>query len=415
LTARAKITFAICFGAYALSQAELALLSYALPPLRQSMGFSLLAVTLAISAAYVLGGLLQVWFGHLTDRFGRRNMLQVSLAGASLFVAAHAGISSLWQIVVLRAGSIFTGGALYPATGAMVTEVAPARYRGLMAGLLQAAYPLGWFLAAAIAAPLLVRWGWRSLFLVPLLALPYLWVIRRFLVETERFDSVRAANAQRPLRESVAGLFAPSMRRRTLTLLLAQFLFVIAYGSSALLFPTYFNESRQLNVGSSTWLVGFGNLIGVLGYVLAALVGEFWLTRRTTVVVWTLLGAMALLFLVWGTGGYYDTLAAFGVMSMFFYGTAAVKFAFVAELFPTHLRATGLAVCTSLPVNFGIALGPPLMAYAKDRIGWNLTFSFLIALPLVCAGLLYLLLKPLPSGLELEDIQGRLGRDDPAA
>ncbi len=34
----ARITFAICFGAYALSQAELALLSYALPPLRQSLG-----------------------------------------------------------------------------------------------------------------------------------------------------------------------------------------------------------------------------------------------------------------------------------------------------------------------------------------------------------------------------------------
>ena len=255
---------------------------------------------------------------------------------------------------------------------------------------------------------MLSTWGWRSLFLVPLLALPYLWVVRRFLAESARFEGVRAGNAQRPLRESVAALFAPAMRMRTLTLLLAQFLFVIAYGSSALLFPTYFNEARHLQVGSATWLVGFGNLIGVLGYVLAALVGEFWLTRRTTVVVWTLLGSLSLLWLVWGTSSYYGTLAAFGLMSMFFYGTAAVKFAFVAELFPTGLRATGLAVCTSLPVNFGIALGPPVMAWAKDQIGWNQTFSFLIAVPLVCAGLLYLLLTPVPSGIELEAVQEQL-------
>ncbi len=394
-----------------MSQAELALLSYALPPLRSSLGLSLLSVTLAISTAYVIGGLLQVWFGHLTDRFGRKNMMQVSLAGSSLFVAAHALIGSLWQIALLRAGSVFTGGALYPATGAMVTEVAPARQRGLWAGMLQSAYPVGWFLAAAIAAPMLTLWGWRSLFLVPLLALPYLWVVRRFLHESDRFEDVRAANAQRPLRQSVAALFVPAMRARTLTLLLAQFLFVIAYGSSALLFPTYFNEARHLQVGSATWLVGFGNLIGVVGYLLAAVVGEYWLTRRTTVVIWTLLGAASLLWLVWGTSSYFGTLAAFGLMSMFFYGTAAVKFAFVAELFPTQLRATGLAVCTSLPVNFGIALGPPLMAMAKDRIGWDMTFSLLIAVPLICAGLLYLRLQPIPSGIALEDVQTQLAKE----
>lgn len=400
--------FAVCFGAYALSQAELALLSYALPPLRQSLGLSLLAATLAISAAYVLGGLLQVWFGHLTDRFGRKAMMQVSLAGSSLFVAAHALVGSAWQLVLLRAGSIFTGGALYPATGAAVTEVAPARYRGLWAGLLQAAYPVGWFIAAAVAAPMMALFGWRSLFLMPLIALPYVYVVRRVLIEPARFEGARSATAQRPLRESVGALFAPGMRSRTLLLLAAQFLFVIAYGSSALLFPTYFNEARQLGISSATWLVGFGNLIGVLGYVLAAFVGEFWLTRRTTVVVWTLAGSVALLALVWLTDGYYDTLAMFGIMSMFFYGTAAVKFAYVAELFPTSLRATGLAVCTSLPVNFGVAIGPPLMAWAKGHFGWDITLSVLLAVPLVSAGLLYLFLKPLPSGLELEEIQGRL-------
>ena len=65
-------------------------------------------------------------------------------------------------------------------------------------------------------------------------------------------------------------------------------------------------------------------------------------------------------------------------------------------------------VCTSLPVNFGIALGPPLMAWAKEQIGWNQTFSFLIAVPLICAGLLYLFLKPIPSGIELEAVQQQL-------
>jgi putative MFS transporter len=397
--------FLVCLGAYCLSQAELALFAYAVTPIRRELGLTLWQITLAIGCAYALGGILQVWFGHLTDRIGRRRMLQVSLAGAALFVAAHALIRNAFMIALLRAGAIFTGGALYPATGAIVTEVAPNRYRGLFAGLLQVAYPLGWFLAAFVAAPLLSTLGWRAMFPFALLSLPYLWVIHRYLRESTRFTAVSSVTRERSLRDSIAELFVAGMRRRVLILLLAQFLFVIAYSGSAVLFPSYLVESRGLGVSSSAWLVGFGNLIAIVGYALAAYVGEFHLTRRTTVVIWTLLGTVALFVLIWGTSGYYDTLFAFGVMSMFFYGTAAVKFAYVAELFPTKLRATGLALCSSLPVNFGIAVGPPLIAFAIERIGWNLTFSYVVGLPLATAGLLYLLLRPVPSGIELDAVQ----------
>ena len=45
-----------------------------------------------------------------------------------------------------------------------VAEVAPARLRGIYAGVLQTAYPFGWFLASLLAAPLLVGFGWRAVF-----------------------------------------------------------------------------------------------------------------------------------------------------------------------------------------------------------------------------------------------------------
>jgi MFS family permease len=405
---RPQRTFLLCLGAYGLSQAELALFAYAVPSIRRNLGLSLQQMAAVIGVAYAIGGVLQIWFGHLTDRFGRKLMLQVSLGGASLLVAAHALASNALWLTALRAGAVFTGGALYPATGAIVTEVAPARYRGIMAGLLQTAYPLGWFVAALVAAPFLERFGWRTMFLMALVSLPYLLVIQLLLRESQRFDAVRAAATGRSFASSMREMFAPGTRRLTLILLLAQFLFVVAYGGSSVFFPTYLVESRGLPIGSSTLLVGIGNAVAVLGYVAAALIGEFWLTRRTTVVIFTLLGACALLVLVWATGGYWSTLVGFAVMSVFFYGTAAVKFAFVAELFPTHLRATGLAVCSSLPVNFGIALGPSIIAFFVARIGWDLTLSFAVGVPLALAGLLYLLLEPIPSGIDLEAVQARV-------
>ena len=114
------------------------------------------------------------------------------------------------------------------------------------------------------------------------------------------------------------------------------------------------------------------------------------------------------MYLIWFTEGYFDTLFAFGIMSMFFYGTAAVKFAFIAEIFPTRIRATGLSVCSSLAVNLGIASGPLMLTYGINWLGWNIAFSYFVAIPLIIAGLMYLVLEPLPSGLELEEIERKL-------
>jgi len=346
----------------------------------------------------------------LTDRLGRRAMLQWSLFGAGLSVACHSLVLGPISLALVRTTAVFSGGSLYPATGALVTEVAPSRYRGLMAGLLQTAYPLGWFIAALFAAPFLTFFGWRALFLVALLSLPFLYIVRRYLKESERFHKAEQETQNRSMAASFGALFTDKLRHRTITLFIAQFLFVIAYGGSSLLFPTYFVEARGIEIGSSALLVGIGNGVGVFGYILAAYVGEFVLSRRNTVVIWTLLGAAAFFVLIWQAESYNETIFMFAVMSFFFYGASAVKFAYIAEVFPTHLRATGLAFCSSLAVNIGIALGPLSISTAVDRFGWDAAFSGLVGVPLICAGFFYLLLKPFPSGLEVEDIQTHFER-----
>ncbi len=395
--------------AYAFSQMDLALFGYALPVIRAEWGLSLGDLRWVLFFSFALGGVLLVWFGLLSDRHGRRRMLEVSILSSSMFITAHALATGPITLTLLRGLSIATGGLSYPVSGALVAEQAPARYRGIFTGMLQTGYPMGWFVASLFAAPLLVIVGWRALFLVGLISIPYVWVIHRYLQESDRFKSASEPAERGRFKE----LFTPVMRRRTVTLFIAQFLFVIAYGGSALLFPTYFVEARGYAIGSSAYLVGLGNGLSVFGYLLAAVVGEFVLTRRTTVVIWTLAGAAAFMWLIWGTTGFASSIVAFAVMSMFFYGAAAVKFAFVAEVFPTRLRATGLAFSSSLAVTFGTAIGPVLVLTAVERLGWNQAFSLFVAVPLVLAGLFYLLLEPLPSGLEVEEVERRLAGQRP--
>jgi len=419
--------FVICHLAYMFSQVDLALFSYAIPSIRETFKVSDQAMAWVVSLSYTFGAILQVYFGTLTDRFGRKNMLIFVTLTSSLLIAAHSivpqssaqiiigGVAFSLGIIVmtaLRAFAMAAGGALYPTTGAIVTEEAPARYRGILAGLLQTAFPLGAFFAALFAAPILDAFGWRPLFLVGLLSIPYIWVIRRYLRETERFKGHRAEADLSPEKENsrakLVALFEPEMRVRTITLFLAQFIFVIAYGVSAVWLPTYLFDSRGMAQSDATYIVGIANGVAVIGYFIAAYVGEFLLTRRTTVTIWTLLGAGSFLCMIWLTSGYWDTLIVLCVTTTFFYGTAAVKFAYIAEVFPTHLRATGLAVCSSLAVNLGIALGPLAVAYSKEDIGWDMAMSVVVAIPLGIAGLLYLRLKPIPSGLEVEEVDRRL-------
>jgi MFS family permease len=390
--------FALCLVAYSFSQMDLALFVYATPAIRRDFGLSLQQMSAAISVAFALGGVLIVWLGVLTDRIGRKRMFQFSLGVSALLIAVHYFAPNIATLTVLRGLSIAVGGLSYVVTGAIIAEEAPARYRGLFAGFLQTGYPIGWAVAAGLAKPLLERAGWRPVFLIALVSLPYVLVIRFFLREPARFAA--AARQKAPLAE----LFKPDMIRRTVTLFFGQFLFVIAYGGSAFLLTTYLVEARGYSIGQATAVTGKANAIGVIGYILSAIVGEFVITRRNAIILWAWLGTLCFLAMVWWAGTPDQILLAFAAMTIFFYGTAAVKFTFVGEHFPTRLRATGLAFCGSFAVTMGTSLGPLLVSYGVKQAGWNWAFSTVVAIPLFLSGLVFLLLKPIPSGLEVEAI-----------
>ncbi|MEM9530602.1 MAG: MFS transporter [Pseudomonadota bacterium] len=397
--------FVICLLAYATAQMDLALFGFAIPAIRADFGLSLSGVMTIVSSAFVLGGILIVWLALLADRLGRKRLFQFSLVTSSILVALHGLAANALALTALRGSSIAAGGLSYPVTGAIISEEFPARYRGLFLGFLQIGYPLGWALASLWAAWLLTQYNWRFLFLVGLVSLPLLVLVQTVIREPARAEAARRSNAPRP---QLKELWAPGIRRRAVLLFCAQFLFVWAYAGSIFLFPSYLAEHRAMAAVEFSLLIGAGNAIGVAGYILAAVIGEFVMTRRNTVVLWTLLGSAMFQVLVWTAVSYREILIAYGVMSMFFYGSAAVKFAYLAEVFPTRLRATAMASCGSLAVTLGSAAGPLMVSLAVERLGWTVGYSLLIGVPLTLAGLLYLALTPIPSGLEVEEVERRL-------
>lgn len=402
------LAFALCLVAYATAQMDLALFGYAIPSIREEFGLTLSGVMAIVSSAFVLGGVLIVLLALLADRIGRKRMFEFSLAGSSILVALHSIVPNPATLAVLRGSSIAVGGLSYPVTGAIISEEFPARYRGLFLGLIQIGYPLGWALASVWAAWLLSSWGWRYLFLVGLVSLPLVVLVHYLIREPARSVAARASADRRA---SVSELLAPGIRKRAVLLFSAQFLFVWAYAGSIFLFPSYLADSRGYESFDFSLLIGAGNAIGILGYVLAAVTGEFFMTRRNTVVVWTLLGSVMFQVVVWGTTTFASVLVAYGLMSMFFYGSAAVKFAYLAEVFPTRVRATAMATCGSLAVTLGSAAGPYMVSRAIEATSWDFGYSVFVGVPLFAAAILYLFLTPVPSGLEVEQVESLLAEN----
>jgi len=349
-----------------------------------------------------------IFAGLAADTWGRRWTLTALLASSALFVGLHGFVEDLAQLTWLRALAFGLAAGLAPITAAYVAESAPARHRGMLMGVLQCGYPLGWFLAAMLAAPLLETSGWRSIFFIGFAVVPIAFLIGWRLPESERFQQVAATRSSK--RASIIDwgllreMFSIDYRRRSIASIVLFFAFGCAYAGTAFFFPTYFMEVRGYSQSEAAQLVGLSNGIAIFGYLAAAYVGEYWMPRRDTFALWTLLGAAALVALMWLPQERWQDLALFGLTGAFFYGSNAVVGALLTDLFPTRMRTTAYAVCGSAPLSAGFALFPALVPIVVQSAGWQWSFTVMIAPLLVLAAVAALALPRIASGSDIDAV-----------
>lgn len=396
---------AICLGVWVLTNMDQSLFSYALPGILQSFHLPLEAAGIIIAVSFAVSAVLVIVAGLLADRYGRGLMLCVLLGSSALFVGLQGFAGGVLALTTARALGFGMSGGLSPITNALTVENAPDRLRGVSMGVLQCGYPLGWLIASLIAAPLLRSYGWRAACLAAFGVIPVA-LLLGLLVKRLDADRVvrplaRAGEAARPAAPGVGRLFQPDLRGRSLACMATFFLAGGAYAGSAFFFPTYFTQVRGYSPADAAGLVGLSNGIAVIGYLGAALAGEYLLRRRTVFVVWTAGGALALLGLLWASGSHQSDFLWFAGMATLFYGSMAVLSVLAAELFDHDLRATALGVCASAPLTLGFAVFPLLTPLVVGALGWRLGLSLEVAPALALGAGAALLLPNRPSGLPI--------------
>ena len=356
-------------------------------------------ITAISIVASAIGGVI---FGNLADRFGRVKMLTIVILGYSVFTALTATSQDVYQFLLWRTlEGLFFGGE-WAVGAALVAEYARPEKRGRALAVVQSCYAIGW--AASTLAYLTIysifpsEVAWRYLFLVGIIPALFAFVIRRTTKDASEVTG-ETISAKEKNRVKVSRLFQPDLRRRTLSATLLGIGVQGIYYSVFIFLPTYLQAERGLSIvgtATYTWVAIIGSFIGYLSAgVLLDAIG-----RRPTFLFF-FVGSAASVTLFVLTPAANDQLGIFIILLLGFFasGQAGGTGAYLAELFPTEIRATGQA----FSYNFGrglAAFGPLTVGIASASIGWGYSIMAIAILGAV-TGIIALSLLPETKNMQL--------------
>jgi SHS family lactate transporter-like MFS transporter len=135
-----------------------------------------------------------LFFGALADRFGRRRPLILCVAFFSLLTVLT-GLAPNYMVFVICRALYGVGMGGYWGIGASYAlESSPRRFRGVLSGMIQAGYPLGYLLASVAMQTLTPAFGWRSVFFVGAPVAIFIVVLTLFAPESVAWKQNRPAS-----------------------------------------------------------------------------------------------------------------------------------------------------------------------------------------------------------------------------
>lgn len=359
--------------AWLFDAADVALLSFIMPLIKQEWSLSASQIGLVGSITTVgmmIGAFL---FGYLADRFGKKNIMMVTLLVFSISNLLLALTTDVNQFLLVRfITGIGLGGEL-PVASTIIADSFSGNKRSKMLILVDSFWAIGWILASLIATLVMPAYGWKFTVIITSVTALYTLVLRHHLPE-----ETNVKNDKLNLRLAMKQIWSPEFRRSTLCLSILWFVIMFVYYGLFLWLPSILIQ-RNLSISRSflyTFITSFAQLPG---YFLAAyLMGK--LSRKKVLAIYiigTIIGAF-----LFGTAQTEAMVLISGcLLSFFTLGAWGIMIALTPTQYPIELRGMGIGFTQAIG-RIGATIGPYLIGFSLG-IGINTTmifFYFILAL-----------------------------------
>ena len=322
-------------------------------------------------------------FGLLSDRYGRRRPLMANVVFFSVIGLLCGFAPNFTVFLILRALYGIGMGGEWGVGASLAMESAPPKLRGVLSGILQSGYSIGYLLAAVAARFVLPVWGWRPMFwlggLPALLAL----YIRFHVRESEAWEQHRA-----PTVGAITKIVLRDWKRFAYLVLLMTLFMFLSHGTQDL-YPDFLETVHHATDAQKANIAMIYNVGAVVGAVLFGMWSQR-LGRRRAILAALLLSLAIIYPWSFGSGFIVLTISAF-VMQMGVQGAWGIIPAHLNELAADAVRGTVPGFAYQLGILFASGVNTiehrlsKSLGYSGALLTFELVNIFLLAM-VVMAG-----------------------------
>jgi MFS family permease len=353
---------------------------------------SLMLSLMTFGAGFLMRPVGALVLGAYIDHHGRRAGLLLTLALMSLgtlSLAVTPGYATLGLLapLLIVSGRLlqgFSAGVELGGVSVYLAEIATPGNKGFYVAWQSGSQQIAVMVAALIGVVLssnlttddMALWGWRVPLVIGCLIIPFLFVLRRSLVETEEFLARRHPSASEILKSMAANWKIVLIGMMMVTMTTVSFYFITAYtptfGSTVLHLATIDSLIVTLCVGATNlfWLPVAGALSDRIG-------------RRPILIATTVLALLtAYPAMSWLVGApSFGRLLAVELWLSFLYGSYnGAMVVFLTEIMPVEVRTAGFSLSYSLAAaifgGFTPAISTALIHVSDNRAMPGVWLSF---------------------------------------
>jgi SHS family lactate transporter-like MFS transporter len=325
---------AACIAAllgWSLDAFDFFLILFVLGPIAKEFHTQVKDVAFAVTLTLMLRPVGALFFGWLAERYGRRPILMLDIVLYSLLEFASAFAPSLTGLFILRALFGFAMGGEWGIGSSLAMETIPAESRGVVSGILQEGYALGYLLAAVVYGLFYAFIGWRGMFVVGVLPALLALYIRRGVKESPVWE-----NRDRPAGPAIPrGLLWKHWQRFLYVILLMTGFNFLSHGTQDL-YPTFLQAQHHLGPPAVSAISVIANCGAILGGVTFGVYSQR-VGRRRAIVTAALLVLPLIPLWAFAPTPFFLGLGAFSIQAMV-QGAWGVVPVHLNELSPEGLR-----------------------------------------------------------------------------